>query len=120
MSINADDYFAYERKAGSQETEWYTCKADVALELRCAKSGVASAEGCPPRTLPQLLKAAAEKAGSLPALKAERPCPEPNVPGVWQEQTWQMYYDNVRKVGKGFVDCRACPVFWCVFFIWVV
>lgn len=103
MSINADDYFAYERKAGSQETEWYTCKADVALELRCAKSGVASAEGCPPRTLPQLLKAAAEKAGSLPALKAERPCPEPNVPGVWQEQTWQMYYDNVRKVGKGFI-----------------
>lgn len=88
---------------------WYTCHADVALELRCAKAGIASAEGCPPRTLPQMLKQASEKAPDLPALKAEKPCPalEGNKapPALkddqWATWTWKQYYEDARKAGKG-------------------
>ena len=106
VSTNPDDYFPYTGK-----DVWYTCQADVALELRCAKTGVASAEGCPPKTLPQLLKQAAEKAPSMPALKAERPCPVPDgnkVPPAlpddqWKTWTWKQYYEDARKAGKGFV-----------------
>lgn len=105
VSTNPDDYFPYTGK-----DVWYTCKADVALELRCAKQGVASLDGCPPTTLPKLLKKTAEKDGSLPALKAERPCPAlmgngPAPPALpddqWKTWTWKQYYDDVRKAAKG-------------------
>jgi len=113
VSTNPDDYFPYTGK-----DVWYTCKADVALELRCAKQGVASLDGCPPTTLPKLLKKAAEKDGSLPALKAERPCPAlmgngPAPPALpddqWKTWTWKQYYDDVRKAAKGFLKLGLQP-----------
>eukprot|EP00438_Fugacium_kawagutii_P033471 Skav230624 [mRNA] locus=scaffold1673:115570:126501:+ [translate_table: standard] len=113
VSTNSEEYFAYTGKE-----VWYTCHADVALELRCAKVGIASAEGCPPRTLPQMLQQAAEKAPDLPALKlgpqvwkAEKPCPalEGNKapPALkddqWTTWTWKQYYEDAKKAGKGFI-----------------
>ena len=106
VSTDPNDYFDY---SGNQV--WYTCKPDVALQPRCAKSGFASFEKCPPTTLPALLKMAAQKAGSLPALKVERPCPPadgkdvpPALPdNEWKTWTWQEYYDDARNVGKGFL-----------------
>ena len=121
VSTNADDYFAYERKAGSQETEWYNLQSRCGLGVALCQVRSCQCRRVSPKNLASTFKGGSGEGRIFASyLKAERPCPEPNVPGVWQEQTWQMYYDNVRKVGKGFVDCRACPFFWCVFFIWVV
>ena len=106
VSTNPEDYFDY-----SGGKTWYTCRPDTAVEPRLAKSGIGSAAGCPPTTLPAMLKAAAEKAGSSPAMKVERPCPPPKddkappaLPAAqWTTWTWQGYYDDSRKAAKGFI-----------------
>lgn len=66
--------------------------------LFLAKSGPASAEGCPPRIAHEYFKQCVENHGSQVALRVERPCPEKNVnlePAKWVTWTWQMYYDTV-------------------------
>ena len=106
VSTSTEDYFAYEG-AGP----WYTCKPEGLILPRLANSGAASARDCPPQTLQDLLKKAAEEKGDRPALKAEKPCPAlqdsgppPALPEAeWATWTYRQYYEDARKAAKAFV-----------------
>lgn len=112
ISTNPEEYFDF-----TGGDVWYTCKPDVALPLKLPKMGMASAEKCPPRTLPQLLKIAAERVPNQVALKVERPCPEvegskapPALPlADWKTWTWKSYYEDSRRAGKGFLKLGLQP-----------
>eukprot|EP00913_Durusdinium_trenchii_P003934 g3643.t1 len=110
---NPDEFFPYKGK-----DVWYTCRPDVPMDPRCAATGLASEKGCPPSTLPQLLKTLGCKCGSKPALRVERPCPALGANGeappalpeeAWKTWSWRDYYEDARKAGKGFVKCGLQP-----------
>ena len=70
ISTNPEEYFDF-----TGGDVWYTCKPDVALPLKLPKMGMASAEKCPPRTLPQLLKIAAGEGSESGGVKGGTPLP---------------------------------------------
>lgn len=80
--------------------------------IRYAKTGVASEEVTPARTIPELFQITCEKAGDKVALQVERPCPavvkgEP-IPGPlpveqWKKWTYQEYYNEVCMMARAFI-----------------
>jgi long-chain-fatty-acid--CoA ligase ACSBG len=78
---------------------------------RLAATGLASAEGCPPTTLPALFALLAEKKGDKVALQVERPLPAlvdgkvpPPLPlESWKKWTNAEYYAETRLVAKAFI-----------------
>ncbi|CAK9085979.1 unnamed protein product [Durusdinium trenchii] len=63
-------------------------------------------------------RTSAEKCGSKPALRVERPCPALGANGeappalpeeAWKTWSWRDYYEDARKAGKGFVKCGLQP-----------
>lgn len=107
-----DEYSDYSRKR-----KWCAVDPDSVVEPRLAKRGFASAAVTPPTTLPQLLRDAATKHGSSPALRVEWPVPEmtktaegkdsvpPALPlDEWTTWTWCQYYDEVCLAAKGMIS----------------
>eukprot|EP00930_Biecheleria_cincta_P095411 TRINITY_DN87373_c0_g1_i1.p1 TRINITY_DN87373_c0_g1~~TRINITY_DN87373_c0_g1_i1.p1 ORF type:complete len:772 (-),score=144.78 TRINITY_DN87373_c0_g1_i1:178-2313(-) len=84
---------------------------------RLSRTGVASEEGCPPTTLPQLLKKCAAEKGDKPVMKAERPVPAmtgkdvpPALPDEeWTTWTYQSYLEDVQLAAKGFIALGFQP-----------
>lgn len=106
-------YFTY--PAG--EGPWYSCKADATMAPRLSRFGAASSEGCPPSTLPELLKKCAAEKGDKPVMKAERPIPDmmgkdvpPALPDEqWTTWTYQSYLEDVQLAAKGFMTFGFQP-----------
>ena len=107
VSSNPDEFFAYQGTG-----PWHACRADSVIPARLAKSGAASKNQCPPATLQELLKKAAEEKGDKPAMKVERPLPallsDGSAPpvledGQWKVWTYKQYYDESRKAARSFV-----------------
>eukprot|EP00933_Yihiella_yeosuensis_P001920 TRINITY_DN10315_c1_g2_i1.p1 TRINITY_DN10315_c1_g2~~TRINITY_DN10315_c1_g2_i1.p1 ORF type:complete len:778 (+),score=206.71 TRINITY_DN10315_c1_g2_i1:193-2334(+) len=84
---------------------------------RLSAAGSASADKCPPTTLPALLKKCAEIKGDMPAMKVERPVPPvedgkapPALPeGDWTSWTFKQYHDDVRTAAKAFIKMGFQP-----------
>jgi len=86
------------------------CSSDGTAEaiIRFAPAGPTSREACPPMTVPEMFKKAADKRGDKQALKVERPCPglvgkaaPPALPDAeWTTWTWQEYYDESCQIAK--------------------
>ena len=107
ISSNPDEFFPYQGSG-----PWHTSRADSVMQPRLAKSGPASSEDCPPVTLQELLKKAAEEKGDKLALKVERPCPSLGSDGgappafpdeEWKAWTYREYYDESRQAARGFM-----------------
>lgn len=113
VSTDPADYCDY-----SGPGPWWTCKPDGLHKERYSRKGPASKEGTPPKTLPQLLKQAAETKWDKPALKIERPVPPldsegkppPALPDEeWTTWTWKDHYDSSRKAAKAFIKLGLQP-----------
>ena len=107
VSSNPDEFYAYQGTG-----PWHVCRADSVIQPRLANSGAASSEQCPPATLQELLKKAAEDKGDKPAMKVERPLPallaDGSAPPVLQDEHWKVwtykqYYEESRKAARSFV-----------------
>lgn len=80
-----------------------TIDGTVALPIQYAKSGIASKEGTPARTIIEIFKNVADQHGDRPALRVERPVPPlngnewpPSLPmKQWKCWTWKEYYNDV-------------------------
>jgi len=85
-----------------------TIDGTVALPIRYAKSGVASEEVTPARTIIDIFKSVADGYGDRPALRVERPVPPldgkewpPALPmDEWKCWTWKEYYNDTTKAAK--------------------
>ena len=84
----------------------------ASLPPRLAEEGIASAEGCPPTTLPALFAEAVAKAPAALALQVERPLPQlvkglPPPPALpqeeWQKWTFEQYYSECRVAARAFM-----------------
>jgi len=98
----ADELSAYSQGPFS------TVDGTVALPIQYAKSGIASKEVTPARTIIEVFKNVVNKHGDRPALRVERPVPPLNgkewPPALPMEQwkcwTWKEYYTEVIKAAK--------------------
>lgn len=107
LSAKEDDYVVYPEGAGPFSTVDGTTEVDI----RFAKTGVASLEAAPPTTLSAVFKEAAEKKPDKIAMRVERPLPVPvdgkAPPGLpadqWTTWTYKQYYDDCAKLAKAFI-----------------
>lgn len=95
----------------STDDVFVTTRGDVEVPPKLSKAGLASAEECPPATLPEVFAAAAAKRAGGVALSTESPCPKlidgkpaPPLPlDAWKTWTYQQYYDECQLFAKGII-----------------
>lgn len=90
-----------------------TCtSADAKMPIRFARDGLASKEGVPAMTIPQVFQLAVETKGNKVALRVERPVPPlegkkvpPPLPlDQWKRWTYQQYYEETKQAAKALMS----------------